>query len=319
MQAPNPDLQDSGQAASSGQALGLAGTAGATCVACGYPLRGLSSEGVCPECGTPVRESLQGMLLQHASRDYLRSLRVGVTIVMVGVIASIFTGILAEVGGSVIGATGLTTRAGARSIAQATEAGLDLLTSIALFFGYVKLTEPDPRFVDGREPNGARKVVRVTAAIMIVTALVATAVAALAQLGVGTRGLAVGNAGAIANAVAAPAEIVGTLAWIVGAIAWVVQFFAMMQYVRWLASRVPDFRLATWSTRYMWLLPLLFTVGCVLLGLGPIVAFVLYWVHLYRLRRQLVCIERTGAPAHLAGALPETPYRQRPDPTYLVP
>jgi hypothetical protein len=82
-------------------------------------------------------------------------------------------------------------------------------------------------------------------------------------------------------------------------IAWAVQFFAMMLYTRWLGSRVPDQWIIKRTKTYMWLLPLLTTVGVVLVGLGPIIALVLYWNLLDRMRKHLKSIESSGAPASL--------------------
>ena len=70
-------------------------------------------------------------------------------------------------------------------------------------------------------------------------------------------------------------------------IAWVAQFFAAMLYVRWLARRVPDQKLHNRAKRFMWLGPLLQTVGLLLLGLGPLIALVMYWNMLDTMRKHI--------------------------------
>ncbi len=65
-----------------------------------------------------------------------------------------------------------------------------------------------------------------------------------------------------------------------------VQFFAAMLYLRWLAPRLPDDEVDAWARRLMWLGPLLVTVGA-LIVVGPLIAMVLYWNLLDRVRRNL--------------------------------
>ena len=48
------------------------------CLACGYNLRGLSSDWRCPECGTAIGRSLHGNLLRFAQPQYVRKLARGV-------------------------------------------------------------------------------------------------------------------------------------------------------------------------------------------------------------------------------------------------
>lgn len=86
---------------------------------------------------------------------------------------------------------------------------------------------------------------------------------------------------------------------IVSVIAWAVLFFAVMRYTRWVAGRVPDQWIVRRTKTYMWLLPVLNTLGILLIGLGPIIALVLYWNLLDRLRKHTKSIVASGAPAAL--------------------
>ncbi len=56
-----------------------------SCRRCSYNLRGLSEEGRCPECGTPVGLSTQGDLLRFADPDWLESLARGLNFILWGV------------------------------------------------------------------------------------------------------------------------------------------------------------------------------------------------------------------------------------------
>lgn len=66
-----------------------------------------------------------------------------------------------------------------------------------------------------------------------------------------------------------------------------VMYFVQMMYVRWLAPRLPDAFVFERAKMLMWLGPLLYTVGMFCLGLGPIVALVLHWNLLDRVRKDL--------------------------------
>ncbi|MEO0474566.1 MAG: hypothetical protein AAF085_01165, partial [Planctomycetota bacterium] len=57
------------------------------CKGCDYNLRGQLPTGSCPECGYPIEESLKSEHLRFANLGWLRSLKAGLTWVIVGSIA----------------------------------------------------------------------------------------------------------------------------------------------------------------------------------------------------------------------------------------
>lgn len=59
------------------------------CIQCGYQLAGLSPQGVCPECGTPVAESIKGDGLAFASVEYLRTIARGLFMVRWAVLLTV--------------------------------------------------------------------------------------------------------------------------------------------------------------------------------------------------------------------------------------
>lgn len=59
------------------------------CIHCGYNLRGLAAGGQCPECGHAIAESLRGDLLRFANPDWLRKVRLGITVQLVGIVISL--------------------------------------------------------------------------------------------------------------------------------------------------------------------------------------------------------------------------------------
>ena len=91
--------------------------------------------------------------------------------------------------------------------------------------------------------------------------------------------------------VASPAvalTIASSVLGLLGAVAGGVQFFAMMLYCRWIAQRIPDGAMVEQTRTYLWLLPLLSTVGAFCIGIGPLVAWVLYLILLWNLRKQIL-------------------------------
>jgi hypothetical protein len=245
----------------------------AACNRCSYSLVGLPISGVCPECGQPVAASLRGFLLQFASPDYIATVRSGLSFILNGILLQILL--------MVVGVVLAFAFRGAGGVTLLLMGG-NLVCALIIFLGYLKATEADPSFVGTDRPTGARNVVRIAAVAQIALTFPAIALELLGgTMDPGLKSILTG--------------IVSLLSMI----AWAVQFFAMMLYTRWLGSRVPDHWIIKRTKTYMWLLPLLTTVGVVLVGLGPIIALVLYWNLLDRMRKHLKSIESSGAPASL--------------------
>lgn len=262
------------------QALTL--TTDRSCVRCSYNLLGLPLAGKCPECGTPVTDSLKGILLQFASPEYLKTLHSGLSLILNGILLMIVVWVADVL---------LGIRGGGGQSARLLASGLGLIPSIMLILGYWRYTQPDPGFVGKELPNAARKVMRVTVLIQAA----ATATMFVLQLVLEATGTSAGGAVSIFALIVLVVTVAG-----VGA--WVVQFFATMRYTRWMASRVPDVHIVKRTRTYMWLLPVIAAAGSVVL-VGPLIALVMYWNLLDRLRKQVKAIRSTGVPAALKGAL----------------
>jgi hypothetical protein len=76
---------------------------------------------------------------------------------------------------------------------------------------------------------------------------------------------------------------------------------AMLTQARFLGRRVPDRVIVDRAGRYRWLLPLISVVGVCLVYLGPLIALILYWNLLDRLRKHVKMIQTAGRPAELKG------------------
>lgn len=251
-----------------------------SCIYCGYNLLGLRTEGVCPECGKGVAESLRGLLLAYAAPEYRRSVKLGLNLILWGImlmvvltLASIPLALLAGTGG--------------RLVAQA----LSALNSGLMIYGYWRYTEPDLGYTGLEAPHSARQVARIAISIHAAAKVADLVLLAAANVRSSIGGLG-GN----------PLEFFGFLVYLTGMIAWGVQFFAILRHTRWIAGRVPDQFIVKQCRSYIWGLPVLSTFGLVLVGLGPLIAMVLYWNLMDRLRKHIRSIERTGAPAMLGKA-----------------
>lgn len=250
------------------------------CIRCGYLLHGLPMNGVCPECGTSVELSLREPTLAAASREYQRTTLRGLSLILNAIPLWIVLGAFV-VAGLAIDSPEL--------MLAASVAGVGV--SLMSLLGYWRFSEPDLSEVAFEPTNAARKVIRVT----VLVVLVITTLSALLEFVVlaGTSGVAT-----------VPPRVteLGMLSEIIrlaSIIAWAIKFFAVMRYTRWFASRVPDQFIVNRTKTYMWLLPLLWIVGFCVLFLGPLIAYILYWNLLNRLRKHLKSIIADGQRAVL--------------------
>ena len=256
---------------------------GTPCKQCGYALEGLPSDGMCPECGLPIERSLTDDQLRHSSPAYLALLHRGVFLILAGIIAqlllfvgALFIGFALSIGGVAIGTV------------QAVMTLFSLIATGAIAWGWFLFSAPDPAFVGRLDGSRARVVVRVA----VVANAAVTLVTTVAQFALPVTAVA---PGAAAPAVTT-ASVVLFLLSLVGFVAWAVSFFAAMLYLRWLCPRIPNWRAYRRAKIMMWLGPLLFTVGALCIGLGPLVAVVLYWNMLEWVRRDLkrIRVEQAG-------------------------
>ncbi len=132
------------------------------CLGCGYNLRGLNPDGVCPECATPVGRSQYGNLLRYSNPDWVDQLASGMNWLVASIVFGILAGIVAAVlGGFLGGAAGATVATGVVQI------GASLVSLIA----YWKVTAPDPSQTESTLT--ARQLVRALTAAQFVLGLAA--------------------------------------------------------------------------------------------------------------------------------------------------
>src|ERR1041385_4800198 len=73
------------------------------CRKCGYNLRGLMTDGRCPECGTAVGLSVMGDLLRFSDPNWVDTLGRGVKLIIAGVAVLILGGVLSVAAAMVLG------------------------------------------------------------------------------------------------------------------------------------------------------------------------------------------------------------------------
>lgn len=72
------------------------------CLQCGYNLRGLSPTGNCPECNTEISKSHNSNLLRFSSPDWLRKVKFGFDLVLIGILGSFVVGLIIGVVGAAV-------------------------------------------------------------------------------------------------------------------------------------------------------------------------------------------------------------------------
>jgi hypothetical protein len=260
-------------------------TTGRICLRCTYELTGLPPAGSCPECGTPIVHSLRGNLLLFSAPEYVARLHLGTVLIITGTITQ-FVAMLAAF--ALAASTGLAAAAGGTvgGIWLPLEALVNMAAvaaSLVFFAGWWLFSQADPAYLARNDGGTARRLVRATTAAAAALTLLQTTLAWIAIPG----GLSI-------------AAVVSLL----GVVLWTVQYFASMVYIAWLAPRLPDQSAQAWAKMLLWLGPLLFTVGCLVLFIGPVVAVVLYIMLMDMLRRDLKRIRAQQAFIHSQSGTP---------------
>jgi hypothetical protein len=178
------------------------------CRKCSYNLRGLSADGRCPECGTPVGLSVQGDFLRYSDPAWLGTLRRGVNLIIWGVVEFVVGAVITIFFGPVIG--------------PAVMVLVMLAGTLLMLAGWWQLTAPDPSGIGEDRYGTARKVIRVA----LVVGLVATPLQWLEKV--------------VPSEVGIVLQVLSFLAGVVG----IVGVIAQLQYLRKLALRIPDDKLS---------------------------------------------------------------------------
>ncbi len=209
------------------------------CLECGYNLRGLRSDGRCPECGTAVGRSLYGNFLRFAQPTYVRKLAGGVTLILWGMLVSF---VVAAVAMIVVG--------GPQEIALS----IAFLGGLVSVVGTWQVTSPDPGKLDAQWGLTSRRLVRATVLI---------------GLGAGLLEIVKAYTGTMSHA----AQMVTGILGIALAVVQLVGEFARFIYFCRLALRIPDRALARSTRIVMWghgiTMALVVLCGAISIASGP--------------------------------------------------
>jgi hypothetical protein len=144
------------------------------CVGCAYDLRGLRESDSCPECGLPVATSLARNLRIGADLGFVRRLRSGLSWVLNGILVYLVFAIAAMVGGIAMQqrmfmqSPGQPIDATAYIVVQAGGTVLALLALLAMLWGYWVFTTPDPGDPGRLHDPASRKVLRVGTVVLAI-------------------------------------------------------------------------------------------------------------------------------------------------------
>jgi hypothetical protein len=181
------------------------------CRKCQYNLRSLSVEGRCPECGTPVGLSIKGDLLRYSVPSWLRTLRRGVVCIIAGTVVGV---------GAFVVVGMLRYRGWPESLVW-------MASWVITYLGSWLLTMPDPGGLGEDQYGTSRKIIRFTLLFGVFSHLTSYAERFAAFLPNGYLVIQVINAAAMI------ASVVGQI--------------AMLNYLRKIALRIPDERMARWA------------------------------------------------------------------------
>jgi hypothetical protein len=206
------------------------------CLHCGYNLRGLRADGLCPECGSPIGRSVLGNFLRYSDVTWLQAVGKGTTVKLWVIGLSILLGAASGV-------------AGTFGAAEALVLPAVIVSGLGLWGAWL-ITTQEPRMALHEDPVTLRKAVRLCAVLAFFGGLVSNSQFLVTD----------------------PAE--QAILLIVGSslsLAGIVQLFGELVYYRRFARRVPDDSLERSTTAVLWGLPISYAV----LGLGGLVIAVL--------------------------------------------
>jgi hypothetical protein len=266
------------------------------CLSCGYNLQGLPVEGGCPECGSPVLQSLRGNLLRFASVHHLKILTWGATLAFWGSLAALTLSLLSGFGGFSMRVA----RAGSLDVFGALVGSFSTLATLTMLAGWWLLSEPDPGVPGSAAVRRTRGLLRI--------GLVLSAAVTIGEIVLQLNGYSIG----LFMFMSGKSSGIEVAAWFVQKAAIGLRYFPAMVYAQQLAARIPDRKLYNDAGRLLWLGPVLAIVA---VCIGWIVSWIFVLVMVWDARRLLRLTrdfaQRLEAEGARSSSEPDSPQRHR--------
>ncbi len=190
------------------------------CVSCGYNLRGLDPDRVCPECATPISRSIRGDYLRFSDPKWVRLLASGMNWVLLGLLFSIMSCF-----GYVETLKVLIVR---NPLPDVRTLGIGIIVQSIYLVGFWAVTTPDPAYLIRETEITMRRIVRLWGIVSFVVNPIEQAIL-MEPLGMGAAAIILSKC------------VVG-----------VIGFLATSTYFVQLARRIPDHELARQTRVVMW-------------------------------------------------------------------
>jgi MFS family permease len=211
-----------------------------SCRRCGYNLRGLEASGPCPECTTPIGRSLHGDLLCFSDPDWVEALARGARIYVFAIVAGFVLGaILGGAIGAIIAISGTVPVLAIIAIVVVV-----LFVTGLQIWAYWMITTPDPGRDESLQPITMRAVARYGLILSTVFGFAGT------LLEPQVTSMVFGESSTLPGSLGF--RTVVFVASGATAILSLIAMYALFEYARSLADRIPDDRLARHTRIVMW-------------------------------------------------------------------
>lgn len=218
------------------------------CIRCGYSLLGLPVQGVCPECGAPVAESLRGDRFRYSRPSYVRALHAGAFLVELVSLLWIPLAIIAAIMSGLV-----RTSFGRGTTLSIVLEGLISGSLIILWcFGWWMLTTRDPVRPDATDLR-SRRLVRALVVVVAAPAIV------LPFMDAGVSSFAARGLAAAAQGATVVEGLRTVLIWL-ALVAAAIGYFTSLAYISAIGPRFPDPSIGRNAVQLMWF-PVWLTVG----------------------------------------------------------
>jgi len=221
----------------------------AICVQCGYNLRTLSADALCPECAHPVAHSIHGHIIQFASPAWVRGLARGLLLILIAAGSlMIAVPLISFIIGIVLAARSpqsLASPTGFMRTYAAIQQTIGILVVGLGVIGIVFVTRPDPSEPDPAPGHLARRITRYGALLLPVLLVVHLVVSLIYIPNMATPGM-----GGLFTATTTIAAIVGLALVLV----YLVTALGLLRVLMHLMRRIPRLGLVRFAQILFWVL-----------------------------------------------------------------